>query len=285
MKKIDTIVEDIYGVIDGDVSVSDKAIEELGGRLSQTISQQLRRREARTELRMSNLGTPCDRKLWYSINKPEHAEKLPSAAKFKFLFGHLLEDIVLWLAEQSGHKVEGRQDECQIGTVKGHRDAVIDGRLVDVKSASTYSYKKFNTNSLVGDDAFGYLTQLGGYLEAARNDPLIEDRDRASFLVVDKTLGNICLDTYKFPEYNYNKMVEEKKEVLASPFPPRRSFSDVPDGKSGNRKLGVACSYCPFKSSCWPDLRTFSYSTGPVFLTQVNRVPNVQEVRIVNIDE
>jgi hypothetical protein len=228
---------------------------------------------------MSNLGTPCDRKLWYTVNRPGDAEPLPAPARLKFLFGHILEDLVLWLAEQAGHKVEGRQDECEIAGVKGHRDAVIDGRLVDVKSASTFAFKKFDTNGLVGNDGFGYLTQLGGYLHAAKDDPIVKDRDRASFLVIDKTLGNMCLDTYKFPEYNYNKMVADKREILGFPVPPKRNFSDVPDGKSGNRKLGVSCSYCPFKNKCWPELRTFVYSTGPVFLTNVARLPNVQEVK------
>jgi hypothetical protein len=132
----------------------------------------------------------------------------------------------------------------------------------------------------VGNDGFGYLTQLGGYLHAAKDDPIVKDRGVASFLVIDKTLGNMCLDTYKFPEYNYNKMVADKREILAFPAPPKRTFSDVPDGKSGNRKLGVACSYCPFKAKCWPGMRTFLYSTGPAFLTVVSRLPNVQEVNI-----
>lgn len=280
MKNIDDLVNDVYTYIERGADAPPEAVQELSGRLSQSISGQLRQREASTVLRMSNLGTQCDRKLWYSINKPGDAEPLPAPARLKFLFGHILEDLVLWLAEQSGHKVEGRQDECDISGVKGHRDAVIDGRLVDVKSASTFSFKKFDTNGLVGNDAFGYLTQLGGYLHAAKDDPIVQDKNRASFLAIDKTLGNMCLDTYNFPEYNYHKMIKQKKEILASPIPPKRAFSDLPDGKSGNRKLGVACSYCPFKSKCYPGLRTFAYSTGPVFLTSVNRLPNVPEVTI-----
>lgn len=278
MAEIKTLVQDIYGYIEEGAEAPPEAIEELGQRIAESVRSSLKPRPAGTELRMSNLGTPCGRKLWYSVNEPEDAEPLRGPAKIKFLFGHILEDLVLWLAERSGHNVEGRQDECNVNGVLGHRDAVIDGHLVDVKSASTYSYKKFEANDLVGNDAFGYLTQLGGYLHAAKDDPKVRVKNTASFVVIDKTLGNICLDTYKFPEYNYYKLVEEKRAMLAQPRPPDRAYNDVPDGKSGNRKLPVSCSYCPFKRKCWPGLRTFIYSTGPAYLTTVSRLPNVPEV-------
>lgn len=55
------------------------------------------------------------------------------------------------------------------------------------------------------------------------------------------------------------------------------------DGAYGNRKLGVECSYCPFKVDCWQDvndgsgLRKFIYSSGPRWLTVVKKEPNVME--------
>ena len=72
--------------------------------------------------------------------------------------------------------------------------------------------------------------------------------------------------------------VDKTKKIVTSTTKPERGFSDVPDGKSGNLKLGVGCSYCAYKHHCWPDLRTFIYSTGPRFLTRVTRLPNVPEV-------
>jgi len=58
----------------------------------------------------------------------------------------------------------------------------------------------------------------------------------------------------------------------------------VPEGKSGNMKLGVNCSYCPHKVTCWDDanngdgLRLFLYSNGPMWLTEVQKEPKVQEI-------
>jgi hypothetical protein len=160
--------------------------------------------------------------------------------------------------------------------VKGHIDGIIDGRLVDCKSASTYAFEKFKEHRLASDDPFGYIDQLGFYLDGA-NDRLV-DKDVGSFLAIDKTLGNITLDTYAKPNKDYAIVVEQKKEMLAQPEPPERAFQDQPFQKSGNKKLGVACSYCPFKFKCWPGLRVFQYANKPVFLTHVAREPKVSEV-------
>ena len=65
--------------------------------------------------------------------------------------------------------------------------------------------------------------------------------------------------------------------MVAEKQPPERPYKDVADGMSGNRKLGTMCSYCQFKTLCWPGLRTFVYSSGPVFMTKVVKTPNVLE--------
>ena len=65
--------------------------------------------------------------------------------------------------------------------------------------------------------------------------------------------------------------------MLSSLVPPSRGFKPEADGKSGNMKLGVNCSYCDFKEKCHPGLRTFMYYKGTVFLTKVERVPDVKD--------
>jgi hypothetical protein len=42
----------------------------------------------------------------------------------------------------------------------GHQDAIIDGVLVDCKSASGVGFDKFKYNKLAEDDPFGYVAQL-----------------------------------------------------------------------------------------------------------------------------
>lgn len=277
MPSIDTLVDDIQKLVVDGKEISEDAANEFGRRMGNLIRARLSTESPKPTLRLSNLGTPCDRKLYYSVNSPEKGEPLDASAKLKFLFGDILEELLLFLAEEAGHVVEGRQDELSVNGVVGHRDAVIDGRLVDVKSASTYSFKKFKDNGLTSDDPFGYLTQLGSYLSASADDPLVKDKDVASFLVIDKTLGHICLDSYSFERTDLDALVDQKREMLDRPVPPPRGYSDVPEGKSGNRKLDTSCSYCQFKETCWPGLRTYVYAKGPMFLTKVVREPKVQE--------
>lgn len=279
MKEIDSLVDDIYNLFlkEGGHKPSPENLEKLGKDIATVIASRMAPAERKATLRLSNLGTPCERKLWYDINTPELGEPLDAPAKIKFLFGDILELLLLFWAREAGHEVTGEQDELVHHGVVGHRDCIIDGRVVDCKSASSYSFKKFAGNELRSNDPFGYLPQLGSYLDASRDDPRVTDKKRGSFLVIDKTLGKITLDTYALSPIT-QKYVDDKREVVNSNKPPKRGFEDEPEGKSGNRKLGMNCSYCAYKSTCWPGLRGFAYSYGPQYLTWIEREPKVPEI-------
>lgn len=279
-KSIDTLVEDIYSLLDGsDKEISRDLAEDYGKKFGQMLYDRVSRQERDPYLRMSNVGKPCERQLWYEINTPEDGEKLSGSTRIKFLMGDAVELLLLFLAEASGHTVEGTQDTQEIEGIKGHRDAVIDGVVVDAKSASTYSFKKFAEGTLAENDSFGYIDQLQSYLYAGQTDDTVTDKSRGAFLVMDKVLGHICLDIHPYKGLPYDKIYAHKKAMVASPEPPERAFSPEPDGASGNQKLGVNCSYCSFKAKCHPGLRTFIYSNGPRFLTTVKKEPNVPEAK------
>ncbi len=291
MKKIETLVPDIYYILENPHEWDKEKAEELGHSIAKVILEKLDKNNDKAYLRMSNLGTPCARELWYKINVPEAFEKLPAPARLKFLFGDVIEQLLLFLAEEAGHKVEGKQTKLELFGVHGSRDAVIDGVTVDTKSASTQSFFKFRNGLKPDQDDFGYLTQLDAYREAGKDDPIVEDKSRAAFLVADKTLGNVTLDIHKKRfNVNYEKLIAEKRAVLGRNKPPDRPLfnqeegtTDFADGKSGNRKLGTKCSYCGVKHLCWDySLRAFNYSGGPRFLTQVVRLPDVPELNIDN---
>lgn len=278
MKTIDTLVDDIYGLFSSDFVPLDVTLAEFGAKLSKKISDRIAEERGAPTLRLSNIGSKCLRQLWYYLNMPEAQEPLNPEVRMKFLFGDILEELLLFLAAEAGHTVEGMQDEVDLYGIKGHRDAIIDGVTVDTKSASSFSFKKFLKGLKEEDDNFGYLSQLSGYVEGGRNDPRVKDKEGGAFLVIDKTLGHICLDYHKFKFLGSSERIEYLKGVIDSGRPPKRSFETEPEGKSGNEKLGVNCSYCGFKYECYPRLRTFLYSTGPVYLTKVVREPNVPEV-------
>lgn len=277
MKSIDTLIDDIHTVLTTPTSVPESVAADLGRSIALVITERLAQRKREPSLRMSNLGTNCERKLYYSINEPGRRSPLPPETRLKFIYGDILEQVLLFLAKSAGHTVEGEQDELEINGVIGHRDAIIDGTTVDVKSASTFSFQKFCNGLRSDTDAFGYLDQLRAYIHSGRDDERVKEKQSGAFLVIDKTLGHICLDKHTFDTSTVDEMVEHKKEVVSSNRVPPRAYFDEPDGKSGNRKLGTVCSYCDFKAHCWPEARLFLYST-PRWLTKVVKTPDVPEV-------
>lgn len=276
-KTIDTLVADVEALLVGGLDNLDPDIVEAFGKsLATTMSERLLKREERPfTLRMSNIGKPCLRALWLEREYPHEKEKFGASTYLKFGYGDLLEELLLFLAELSGHRVEGRQGTLNIAGIDGHRDAIIDGVLVDVKSASTYSFRKFKEHLSRDKDAFGYLDQLQSYMHASIGDDLVTDKSRGAFFVIDKTLGHLCLDFHPYVEKDWESEYEKRIAIVHGDSPPPRAFREVPDGKSGNAKLGIECSYCSVKHSCWPNLRAYAYSTGPVYLTRVMREPNV----------
>jgi len=281
-KTIDTLVADMEDVIYGLKGWDYLIGQNMGTNIATLAKSRFDKpQEPRGYLSMSGLGTPCDRKLWYKINQTDNAIPLRANTLLKFFYGDMIEELALSIAQQAGHTVEGQQDKMEAHGIKGSRDCVIDGMTVDVKSASPYSFKKFQEGNLRGQDPFGYISQLSSYVYAAKDDPLVTNKTHGAFLVIDKVNGHICLDMYDFTEEMKTKEEEitRIKEMVKAKIPPDRGFEDVPQSKtSPNMKLGMECSYCEFKKACWPGLKMFAYSHGPTYLTKIKKPLKVDEV-------
>lgn len=280
---IDTLVQDMYAVIEGNGGWSQYHSHSFGEAMARAAERRFAGEpRPNSTLRMSNIGKPCERELYYDINL-EHSDKeeLKPWTLFKFFYGDMIEEAALSIARAAGHKVQGEQEEVEIQGIKGHFDAIVDGMLLDVKSCSTYAFKKFKENGLREDDPFGYISQLSNYLYCLQDDDRVTYKSKAGFLAIDKQNGHICLDVYDFSEElkNKEKEIEYRKSLVTRPEPPVRPYEDVEDGKSGNRRLGTKCSYCGWKETCWPELRTFIYANGPRYLTVVEKEPNVPEAQ------
>jgi hypothetical protein len=283
MPNIDTLVKDIYKLFDEEEHHEpDPAnLEALGRNIVELVKVRLSQRDRnRGALRFSNLGRP-DRQIWYQQNKPELGEKMSPKTFFKFLYGDVIEQLLLFLAKEAGHDVQAEQHQIEVDGVKGHIDAIIDGVTTDSKSASPYGFQKFKDKSIYQNDPFGYIGQISGYTN------VLTPKEGGAFLVADKVHGDIAL--MRVPpaitrEYQPAPRIAHLKAVLDNPEKPPRCYADEPEGKSGNRKLRKNCSYCPFKKDCWKDanggrgLRTFLYYGGPMFLTHVAREPKTQEI-------
>lgn len=274
MKNIDTLVKDIYSLFDNGHTLPFSKKVDLGNTIASVISERLAsyKEDRPSYLRLSMLGKP-DRQIYYEL-KGFPKETLSASTKIKFLYGDILEALVLFLARESGHEVTGEQDTIVVNGVKGHRDAIIDGVTIDVKSASSHSFKKFENGSILSDDPFGYVAQISAY-----------DKKGGAFLVIDKQNGHICLSKVdESSTINASDRIDTINSMLEKDVPPSRCYPDEPEGKSGNRKLGIGCSYCPFREECWKDsnngqgLRVFGYSTGVKYMTKITKEPKVMEV-------
>jgi len=281
LPKITTLIDDIHKLLEnGKEGVNEKHLQEFFKFFREDINIFLSgEKRDKPSLRMSSIGKK-DRKLWYEFNSKKPPEKIDGKQKLRFFFGNLVESFLLLLAQEAGHKVTDRQKEVIVEGVKGHIDCKIDGVLVDVKSASDFGYRKFKDNNLYHDDPFGYIGQLSGYVQA-------EGGDNGYFWAYNKNNSDMVLtEVDELTMIDTPERVKHLKKMVKATKMPERCYSDIPQGKMGNRVIDKNCNFCEYKIDCWKDanngngLRVFYYSYGLEYFTHVEREPKVEEAII-----
>ena len=284
MKTIDTLVEDIYNLFEPNIinKISEEDLEKHLKEFTKSVTNNIKivlneQPKKQRKLSLSSIGKPT-RQLWYDKHSKDEPKPLEPSTRIKFLYGHLLEDLLILFCRLAGHTVTDQQKQIDVNGIKGHQDCMIDGVLVDCKSASGRSFEKFSKRTLYSDDPFGYIAQISAYAEG-------NGVDEAAFLAIDKQHGDICLTpVHSLEMINAKERIDYLKGVMEQDNPPDRCYDDLPDGASGNRKLAIGCLYCSHKRTCWSDanqgkgLRVFQYAKGHRFLTNVAKEPNVDEV-------
>lgn len=285
MPSIDTIPQDVYHLFDPDHDhvINEKNLDDFANNLKDLLRARLAKPVNQSRaIRFSSLGRP-DRQIWFDAHPEEGSkEKLTGKTYFKFLFGDVIEQLLLLLVKESGHEVTNEQTQVEIDGITGSIDAIIDGVVVDAKSASPFGYKKFKQNTITEDDPFGYVEQLSGYAS------VLTPGEDAAWLAMDKVSADICVTPLRKVVIEHHKpaeRIQHLKKVIENEEVPPICYPPEPDGKSGNIKLGTGCSYCPWKFRCYPDLRIFAYSTGPRFLVETHRVPDVPEISREMVNE
>ena len=283
MKKLNTLVDDIYKKLSAlgegkSLDLSEEVIEQFGESMKDVLrhwSTPLPRSSA--SLRMSNIGSP-NRQLWYDLKSKTEPQAMPPATFIKFLYGHMLEEVILLLVRLAGHSVSDEQKAVKVKGIEGHMDCIIDGEVIDIKTASGYAFKKFKDGTLREDDTFGYLAQLAGY-EAGHGT------SGGGFLAMNKESGELALYLpEELDKPNIETKISKVKKSLKDDTPPELCYQPIPDGVSGNMKLPRGCMYCRHKIECHKDsnngkgLRVFQYAKGLSYLTRVVKQPKVQEI-------
>jgi hypothetical protein len=287
MPSIDTLEEDLKMLGTSAIVPTEQQLTSLGVNVALKLERAMKSRETArppNTLYVSEVGTKCKRQLWYKVNDPHLAEPMPHNTLFKFFYGDLIEETVLAMARLAGHDVQLKQHSV-VGhykgwEIRGRIDAIIDGVLVDVKSCSPFGFKKFEEGLDFYNDSFGYIPQLEIYKSLmSHSQPIV----RSGFLAIDKVNGHIGWFENK-QVINVERAVRRAVEAVDQAQPRGEFEAKEQSPTSPNKVLGTVCSYCAFKKDCWKSsnggdgLRTFIYSSGPVFMTNVVKKPNVPEV-------
>ena len=281
-KNLSTLVEDIYQTVTditgGDKEVPDELLNELGQKIARTIKTwSTPQHHNKFKLRMSNIGRPA-RQLYYS-QKDTQEIKHHASTQIKFLYGHIMEDLLIFLTKLSGHSVTDEQKEVLVDGVLGHMDCKIDGEVIDIKTASGFGFKKFKNKTLAEDDPFGYVSQLAGYERA-------EGTDNGGFLALNKESGELTLyQPEDLDKPNVNTLISNIESALKGDAPPDKCYKPIKSGSKGNMKLPMGCVYCSHKFVCNADtndgkgLRVFKYAKGLEYMTKVVSLPKVEEIQ------
>jgi hypothetical protein len=257
MKSIDTVVQDVYDVMKSKDYTGDlnSIAMQAGREVEEALKDAFTPREDNRDLRMSALGR-CERSQWYNYHG-YIPEEINGEVYLTFLQGHILEAVLVALLKLSGHTVEDQQKKHTLEGVNGSQDCTIDGELVDIKTASAWSWdNKFQETGLT-DDTFGYIKQLSAYGKA-------DNRKKGYFLAFNKNKSTLKLCEQPL-EQDIDTFVVDLKAKMESDTPPMRLANATTWNKAKTEeKLCMTCAFCGFKEDCFGSLEARPIPSGKI---------------------
>ena len=256
-----SLISYLVNVLDGKAEMPSYLFDEFADLSRKALEKHFTRKKEDFRLRMSNVGKPlCQLQMHAKGVEPE---KPSHDFIVRMIIGDMLEALVIVLLKAAKIEVKSQHQKVSLGVgdrqIEGEYDIELDDGIYDIKSVSPFSFTtKFNADNgydkIKQSDSFGYISQGHGYGMAA-NKPF------KGWIAINKTTGEIVFTDSKHTD-------EEKKEVYSKIYntsvalldekPFERCFTDVEEvyysKPTGNRTLGIECSYCPYKHDCWDNL-------------------------------
>ena len=256
-----SLISYLVNVLDGKAEMPSYLFDEFADLSRKALEKHFTRKKEDFRLRMSNVGKPlCQLQMRAKGVEPE---KPSHDFIVRMIIGDMLEALVIVLLKAAKIEVKSQHQKVSLGVgdrqIEGEYDIELDDGIYDIKSVSPFSFTtKFNADNgydkIKQSDSFGYISQGHGYGMAA-NKPF------KGWIAINKTTGEIVFTDSKHTD-------EEKKEVYSKIYntsvalldekPFERCFTDVEEvyysKPTGNRTLGIECSYCPYKHDCWDNL-------------------------------
>ncbi|BCV05945.1 MAG: hypothetical protein CM15mV121_250 [uncultured marine virus] len=275
--------------------VDKKLVEEFGEACKKALLKQFTEdRSSKFELRMSNVGRPlCQLQM---EAKGIKGEGQPYNVKVRNTFGDMIEALALFIMKSAGVEIKNEQKQVKYKfngeEIEGRQDVEIDEKIWDIKSASPYSFeKKFGEdggfNEVVKDDTFGYASQGFLYGESQK-------KNFGGWIVINKSTGEwaVC-ETPKLVEPYKSDAIKKAKDnvkAIKDGIPFKRQYDAIEEtfrGKpTGNKVLGLACSFCPYKLPCWgsklqllPQQQSKGKNPKWVWYTEVNNPKRRKSLR------
>lgn len=301
-KTIDTLIEDVYTLLgdsNKDMVFDTAKVESLGIRMAGHVKDEVqdpdRSNRDPSTVYVTQITSNCPRRRWYEYNHDKVGipkERITGQNRFKFVYGDLIEETVLFFAELAGHDVQYRQERltmlvqrgAETYTLAGRIDAMIDGVLVDLKSMESFSYDRFAKGTY--DDKWGYGNQLMTYDTMLHNDKRYPAPADTMILGINKLNGRMHLGRMPSdPNFNVGKAVGDAVNKNKAKVHPMRQTKTA----SGVESLETMCAYCPFKVDCYAELgglSVYAYAEGPKFVVgNCAKPPKVPEITKAWIQE
>ena len=256
-----SLISYLVNVMDGKAEMPSYLFDEFADLSRKALEKHFTREKENFRLRMSNVGKPlCQLQMQAKGIEPE---KPSHDFIVRMIIGDMLEALVIVLLKAANIEVKSQHKKVSLDVgdrqIEGEYDIELDDGIYDIKRVSPFSFTtKFNADNgydkIKQSDSFGYISQGHGYGMAA-NKPF------KGWIAINKTTGEIVFTDAKHTD-------EEKKEVYSKIYnnsiallkekPFERCFTDVEEvyysKPTGNRTLGIECSYCPYKHDCWDNL-------------------------------
>lgn len=260
---IEALLKDFVGrAANGTVPVSEEIIEEFGNTCKDILRRNLAE-ESKDEfrIRMSNIGRPLCQLKMERDGVPR--QPLDYSSRIKFLYGDMIEAVVMALLKASDIPVDAEQQAVSLpiddDTLDGTDDVEIDGKIYDIKSASDWSFKNKwlkGYAKLAEEDDFGYIAQGFGYAKGS-------GKKFGGWIVINKNSGELAVidipdHVYADAEAAATAKIEHNFRAVTGGEPFKREYTDEEETfykkATGNRKLNSPCVFCDWKHACWPGL-------------------------------
>jgi hypothetical protein len=214
-------------------------------------------------LRASNVGRPtCQLQMEASGVKGEPAVY---SDIMRNTFGDLIEQLAILVMKAAKVDIRSVQGPVTLNigdiNLKGTYDIDVAGKIYDIKSCSKYAFNhKFGPRggfmAIKNSDDFGYVAQ--GYLYAEA-----EKKQFGGWIAINKETGEWAVTEAPDDAGPYKSEALEKADkairTIREKKPFQRCFDDEQElfrGKpTGNTVLGATCSFCPYKTTCWPGVQ------------------------------